>query len=76
MSHRVNYIHFTEVVVLLNACSFVFSHQSLRTWNYKGHLNILGQDKCFGLFPMLCVIMLLLLFLGFFNPIEQGSEIN
>lgn len=42
----------------------------------KGHLNILGQDKRFGLFPMLYVIMLLVLFLGFLNPIERVSEIN
>lgn len=52
--------------------------QSSKSWNLeliKGHLNILGQDNCFGLFPMLYVIILLL-FLGFLNPIEQVSEIN
>lgn len=42
----------------------------------KGHLNVLGQDKYFGLFLMLCVIMLLLLFLGVLDLIEQVSKSN
>lgn len=42
----------------------------------KGHLNVSGQDKYFGLFPMLCVIMLLLLFLGLLDLIEQVFKSN
>jgi len=40
----------------------------------KGHLHVSGQDKYFGLFLMLGVIMLLLLFLGLLDLIEQVSK--
>lgn len=41
----------------------------------KSNLNVLGQDKYFGLLPVLCVIMLLF-FLALLDLVEQVSKSN